>query len=102
MLVVASLPFNVFMAYAMFTPVLVLYTPQQHRCSLDPALLHSEGEWSLEDLVNWTIPREEDGSLGKCFMFNLTEVSTPISIPSCLEIFLEKQSRVALVGPNPS
>ena len=73
MLVVASLPFNVFMAYAMFTPVLVLYTPDDHRCALDPALLRS-GEWSAEDLVNWTIPREEDGSLSKCFMYNLTVV----------------------------
>ena len=73
MLVVASLPFNVFMAYAMFTPVLVLYTPDDHRCSLDPALLRSGGEWSAEDLVNWTIPREKDGSPSKCFMYNLTE-----------------------------
>ena len=73
MLVLASLPFNVFMAYAMFTPVLVLYTPDDRRCSLDPALLRSGGEWSVEDLVNWTIPREEDGSLSKCFMYNLTE-----------------------------
>ena len=76
MLVVASLPFNVFMAYAMFTPVLVLYTPD-HRCALDPALLGNSsgsGEWSVEELVNWTIPREGDGSLSKCFMYNLTEV----------------------------
>ena len=43
MLVVVSLPFNVFMAYAMFTPVLVLYTPD-HRCSLDPALLRQSAE----------------------------------------------------------
>ena len=73
MLVVASLPFNVFMAYAMFTPVLVLYTPD-HRCALDPALLNKSSEWSVEELVNWTIPREGDGSLSKCTMYNLTEV----------------------------
>ena len=73
MLVVASLPFNVFMAYAMFTPVLVLYTPD-HRCALDPALLNKSSEWSVEELVNWTIPREGDGSLSKCFMYNLTKV----------------------------
>ena len=73
MLVVASLPFNVFMAYAMFTPVLVLYTPD-HRCALDPALLNKSSDWSVEELVNWTIPREGDGSLSKCSMYNLTEV----------------------------
>ena len=72
MLVVVSLPFNIFMAYAMFTPVLVLYTPD-HRCSADPALVAS-GNWSVEDWVDRAIPREPDGSLSKCFMYNLTEV----------------------------
>ena len=64
-----SLPFNVLIAYAVFSPVLVLYVPDHH-CSVDAHLNNSDGEkFTREQLRDWFIPMEEDGH-SKCMMYN--------------------------------
>ena len=64
-----SLPFNVLIAYAVFSPVLVLYVPEHH-CSVDAHINTSDGEkFTKEQLKEWFIPMEEDG-FSKCMMYN--------------------------------
>ena len=72
-LLLMSIPFNVLIAYAVFSPVLVLYVPDHH-CSVDVFLNGSDGgTFTREQLKNWFIPLEE-GSLSKCLMYNRSMV----------------------------
>ena len=66
-LLLISLPFNMLFAYATFAPILVLYVPDQYHCSVDPALVES-GNWTVEALEAWYIPRSEEAR--KCKMYD--------------------------------
>ena len=81
-----SLPFNVLIAYAVFSPVLVLYVPDHH-CSVDAYLNNSDGgRFTREQLRDWLIPLE-GGSLSKCRMYNRSLVSRVKVYNKLLEIF---------------
>jgi hypothetical protein len=68
LLLLMSLPFNILMAYATFSPILILYTPD-HQCAIDPDLM-ANSSLTTDQLEGWYIPIEEDGHKSKCFIYD--------------------------------
>ncbi len=62
-LLLLCMPFTLFLAYAAYSPILFLYVPE-HWCRPDPALSNRLLDWTEDQILEITSPKERDEGSG--------------------------------------
>ncbi len=77
------MPFTLFLAYAAYSPILFLYVPE-HWCRPDPALSNRLLDWTEDQILEITSPKERDEGSGvvrrsRCHRYDVdfSKVVTP-------------------------